>query len=91
MSTYIGSQDIMTSTANEEILQKHKESTWTYFCVYKFSFLNYQDCHIKINDDEDVIFLPAMAGFVVDRKDERLYKFTIIEPDIQYIYIGSFK
>lgn len=55
---YIGSPNIMTSSANEEIIQQHSDPEWTTFKVYKLSFMNYQDCHIKINGSS-AIFLKA--------------------------------
>lgn len=89
-SAYVGSSDKLTSTANQEIVQQHKPVGWTIpIKFYKFSFMNYQDCHVKINNS-DAIFLAANQGFEMNEVDAPVKTFTIVESGIEYSYIGAY-
>jgi len=91
MPAYFGSTNILTSTANQEIIQQHKPSGWTITIeAYKFEFKSLQDCHIKINDGAS-IFFEAGYEFIVDISDISVYKFVIVESGIQYKYFGTYR
>lgn len=86
---YLGCDDLKTSTANEEIIQRHRPSSHTFIKVYKFSFANDANCHIKINGG-DAIFLKAGQGFNMDENDAKISTFEIVEAGIPYTYIGAY-
>lgn len=89
-SAYVGSPNKLTSTANQEIVQQHKPSGWTMAMkFYKFSFMNYQDCHVRINGS-DPIFLAANQGFEMNEVDALIKTFEIIDSGIEYSYIGAY-
>lgn len=91
-SGYFGSNNLLTSTANQEIIQQNKPSGWgdSLFPTYKISFMNLQDCHIIINNSVAQIYLGANIGFETDSFDKEIYSFVIVESDISYFYIGAY-
>ena len=90
-SGYFGSTGLVTTTANMELIQQHKPSEWTTgFMAYKFNFMNYQDCHIKINGDTNQIFIPAQEGFSMNEVDRKIMTFIVVEANITINYVGAF-
>ena len=91
-SGYFGSPDTQISTELVEIIQQHKPSSWITpkLNVYKFSFMNSEDCHIKINESSSQIFLPAGSGFEMSEVDGELWSFVIVEAGVNYTYIGGY-
>ncbi|MEK4824651.1 hypothetical protein NSS71_08830 [Niallia sp. FSL W8-0951] len=88
-SGFMGAEDILTSTENIEIVPPTDE-TWinVKFSFYKFSFKNYQDCHIVINGSRQ--FREAGQGFTSNEVDPKIYSFKIEEPGIQYIWSAAY-
>lgn len=86
---YIGSSNLQTSTANQEIIPS-PPSHWTlgYNC-YKLSFFNSQDCTVKINN-LDPIYLQANQGFEMDKEDSPITSFVIIESGVGFNWIGAY-
>lgn len=86
---YIGSDKLeTTSTPNTEVIPE-PPSNWTNgYSLYKFAFLNNQDCTIKINGG-DPIFLRANQGFNMDRIDQPIKSFVVVEEGITYNWIGA--
>jgi len=91
-SGYFGSSSVQTSTELVEIIQQHKPSSWitSKLQVYKFSFMNNEDCHIEINESSSQIFLPAGTGFEMSEVDKELWSFVIVEAGVTYTYIGGY-
>jgi len=89
-SGYFGSNNLLTSTANQEIIQQNKPVNLTSFSSYKFSFMNSQDCHVLINGSTNQIYLPANKGFNSDDVDKEIYTFVIVEASISYYYLGAY-
>lgn len=85
----IGSPNLMKSKANEEIIQKHKHPSWSYFRLIKFSFTPLEDCHVRINKGEE-IFLPKTQILNIEVDDVDITTFEIVEPNISYTYLGSY-
>ena len=94
MAGILGSSALQTSQANEEVVPLPPVG-WvnvTYkFC--KFSFINDQDCHVKINGDTNQIYLRAGQGFEINRSDKKdflISSFIVVEAGITYNYVGQF-
>lgn len=84
-SGYEGSQQLETTTEEYFEVIPYKENRRPF---YKFSFLNDQDCTIKINNVE-TIFLRENQGFNSDYYDKPIHSFVISEKGIQYNWIGA--
>ncbi len=78
---FIGSSVLQTSTANEEIIPDKT-------ILYKFSFMNDQDCTVKINKGSP-IFLRSGQGFSMNEIDAFISSFVIVEPNITFNWIGG--
>lgn len=88
-SGYLGSPDLQTSTANQEIIPTPPVGWTTGYNIYKFSFVNDQACHVKVNGNSQ-IFLRAGQGFNMDQNDRLINSFVIVESGITLNWIGSF-
>lgn len=78
---FLGSDEIKTSVANEELVPQGK-----YF--YKFSFVNENDCTVIINNEEP-IFLKEGFGFSTNEVDPNISSFVIVESGIEFFWIGG--
>ncbi|MFI2856792.1 hypothetical protein ACH6EH_06600 [Paenibacillus sp. JSM ZJ436] len=86
---YVGSPNIFVSTANQELVTKHP--TWSYpYAFREFSFLNYADCHVKINGSSDPIFLKAEQGFSMSLGLIPVKSFIVVESGIECQFIGAY-
>ncbi|QJI52476.1 hypothetical protein [Psychrobacillus phage Perkons] len=87
---YMGSPAVLTSTANQEVIPL-APTHWSddRYTLYKFSFINYTDCTVKINNGEP-IFLKAEQGFECDRYDAEITSFIIVNTGIKYSWLGSY-
>ena len=83
LSGYTGSEQIITSTENQELVPNGVK-------FHKFAFINYQGCRVKINDS-NMIFLSAGQGFSADQNDPIIKSFVIVDKDIQFNWIGAFR
>jgi len=88
-SGYFGCSSTQTSTANVEIIQQHKPSSYTNFSAYKLSFMNNLACQIKINNG-DAIYLKANQGFSCDYYDFPISSFIIVTASVEYNYLGAY-
>ncbi len=88
-SGFMGAEDILTSTENTEIVPPTDE-TWinVKFSFYKFSFKNYQDCHIVVNGSRQ--FREAGQGFESTERDQKIYSFIIEEPGVDYLWSAGY-
>ena len=88
-SGFMGAEDILTSTANTQIVPPTNPS-WinVKFSFYKFSFKNYQDCHIIINGSRQ--FREAGQGFESSERDQRIFSFIIEEAGIDYLWSAGY-
>lgn len=87
---YLGTSEILTSSANEEILPK-TPSNWTdeRYSFYKFSFINYDNCQIKVNNGKP-IHLNAEQGFECERGDQKINSFIIVDGNVRFSWIGAY-
>lgn len=87
---YLGSSEILTSTANQDITPTAPEN-WSSnkYKFYKFSFINKQACKIKINGGYP-IHLEANQGFESAKEDKAIESFVIVDAGIQYSFIGAY-
>lgn len=88
-SGYLGSDSLKTSTANEEVIPSPPSSWTTGYKLYKFSFMNSDDCTVIINNKTKV-FLRANQGFTMNEADSPIYSFKIVEPGVNYNWIGAY-
>ncbi|PGZ96931.1 hypothetical protein COE51_16300 [Bacillus pseudomycoides] len=86
---YIGSPDLLTSTANQEVIPP-PPSNWTSgYRFYDFDFNNLQDCHVKINGSLP-IFIHAGNGISVGVSGAPISSLIIVESGIQFTWIASY-
>lgn len=83
LSGYDGSPDIQVSESNHQVLP-------TGYVFHKFAFFNYEDCHVLINGSNP-IYLSAGQGFSSDESDVQLKNFIIVDSDIRFNWIGSYR
>lgn len=88
-SGYNGSPALeITTTENQEIIPSSPPEWTVGYKFYKFSFMNDQDCTVRINGDEP-IFLRAYQGFNCNQHDEGISSFVIVESGINFNWIGA--
>ncbi len=87
-SNYIGSSDPTTSTSNQEVIPTKPENWSRGYNLYRFSFQNDQDCHVKINGG-DQIYLRANQGFNSSEVDAPINSFVVVESGIVYNWLGG--
>lgn len=80
---FCGAPSLQTSVLGKEIVPAGKR-------FYKFSFINDQDCTIKINGG-DPIFLRAAQGFDSGKVDVLIRSFVIVEASVTYNFIGAYQ
>lgn len=85
-SGYIGSSELQTSIANQEIIPT-RENGRPYNC-YKFAFMNDQACTILINKSITPILLRSGQGFSISEIDSPIHSFKIVESGITFNFIG---
>lgn len=78
-SDFIGSSEVKSSVANEEILPQ---------ACYKLSIIPESDCSASINYSEP-IFLKGGIGFSTNQIDAKINSFKILEDGIPYFWIGG--
>ena len=86
---YDGSSDLKTSTANMQLIPVSPVEWTVGYRYYKFSFMNNHNCHIKINNDENVIYLRANQGFEINEVDAPIHSFVIVESGIEFNWVGE--
>lgn len=86
-SGYIGSSNLQTSVANEEIIPSPPQGQYRYNC-YTFSFMNDQACSVVINNSSS-IYLRANQGFNMDENDAPIISFKIVENGITFNWIAA--
>ena len=88
-SGFIGTDSIKVSTTHQQIIPP-APSHWTMgYSLYKLTFMNYQDCRIKINNGNP-IFLQANQGFKTSEVDAVIDSFIIVESGIEYQFIAGY-
>ncbi len=88
-SGYIGTSNVEISIAGKDIVPDTPEGWTTKYSFYRFSFINKQPCHIKINGGDE-IFLDSNQGFDSGIYDAPIESFVIVEDDIEYQFIGAY-
>lgn len=86
---YMGSESILTSVANEEIIPE-TPSNWTSerYYYYRFDFMNLSDCTIIINNGGK-IFLPAGCGYSINENTPVIRSFKIVESGVSFHWSGA--
>ncbi|GLO66149.1 hypothetical protein [Oceanobacillus kimchii] len=80
---FIGSPSLLLSEENQQVVPEK-----TVF--YKFSFLNDEDVHVKINNSHP-IFIRAGQGFSMNEVDAYINSFVIVDAGISFNWIGGTK
>jgi hypothetical protein len=87
---YKGTDKLETSVGNVHEVIPAKKVDWTMGYRFKiFSFINKQDCLVSVNGS-DPIFLEALQGFDIDEKFPAIESFIILQPNIQYQFLGIY-
>jgi hypothetical protein len=89
-SGYIGTDTLKTSVAQQELIPSPPANWNTKYSLYKFTFMNDQDCSVLINGNLSAIFLRAGQGFDTDDSDAPIYSFKIVETGITYNFVGAY-
>lgn len=77
-----------TSTANQELVVG-LSGNWTKAPeYYKFSFINDQDCTIKVNGN--TIPLRAGQGFESTTEDVNIESFILVTASVTYNFVGAY-
>jgi hypothetical protein len=88
-SGYLGSDQLETSVANQEILP-NPPSDWTDgYRLVKFSFVNNQDVTVVVNGVE-TIFIPAGQGFNTDKEDPPITSFKLLTSGVQFTWAAVY-
>ncbi|WP_182004768.1 hypothetical protein [Priestia aryabhattai] len=87
---WLGSSAITSSIANMELVPP-SPSNWMNMKLgfYKFELRNLQACTVKINGGSP-IYLDVEQGFISNSEDAMIYSFVIVEPNIQYQWLGAY-
>lgn len=87
---YYGSDNILLSQKNVDIIQPHKPLDWTVpLMVRKFTFMPIgQNCYVSINDGSPIVML-ADIPWSIDYNDQPIEKFKILEDNVPYVYYFS--
>lgn len=80
-ASYYGSSTLEKSTGSQELVPRG-------VVFYKFSFKPFQDCTVRINDSEPILIL-SETGFSMDEVDAYIHSFVVVEPDIEFTWIGG--
>jgi hypothetical protein len=88
-SGYLGSSQIETSVANQEIVPSPPVNWTLSFALYKFSFVNRESCHVVINNGNS-IFLDANQGFDMAEIDVPIRSFKVVEAGINFNWLGAY-
>lgn len=87
---FLGAETILTSTENHEVVPETPSNwTWDKYSFYKFSFINYDPCTIKINGGEP-IYLKELQGFESSERDVKINSFVIVESGIEFSWLGAY-
>lgn len=87
-SKFLGSTDLQTSSANQEIIPQEVPEGWTIkYKLKAFSFHNVQAAKVKINGS-DPIYLGAGKGFNSNINSPEIYSFVIITEGIDFHWVG---
>lgn len=86
---FIGSEQVETSVANQEILP-NPPSNWTVpYALTQFSFQNDQECTLIING-KDKVFLREGQGFTTGFQKAKIQSVKILEDGIAYNWVGAY-
>jgi hypothetical protein len=76
-----------TSTANQELIVNL--SGWTKAPeYYRFSFINDQDCTVKVNGN--TIPLRAGQGFESGKDDASIKSFILVTANVSFSFVGAY-
>lgn len=84
---YAGSNDLVTSTAEQELVPANVGAADRAF--YAFSFYNEDECTVKINGG-DAIFLGEGQGFNTTEVDAPINSFVVVEAGVKFNWIGGY-
>ena len=89
-SGFIGTDTIKKTTMPNQDIVPTPPSHWTTkYSLYRLSFMNYQDCRIRINGGEP-IFIQTHQGFDTSEVDQLITSFVIVEEGIDYRFVAGY-
>lgn len=86
---YLGSNNLLTSVANQEVIPSTPLDWTNGYHLYKFSFKNDQACQVIINN-ETTLYLRANEGFNIELGDKEIFSFKIVQADITFNWHGAY-
>lgn len=86
---YIGTSQLMTSTSNLELVPSPSASWNVGYKLYRFSFLNDQDCTVIVNG-VTTLFIRASQGFEINEPDAPITSFVIVTAGINYNFVAGY-
>lgn len=86
---FIGSESIKISKQNEEVISKVILNEFHKSSLYKFNFINYDSCTVKVNNQFE-FYLSEGQGFHITEIDVPITNFVINEENVRYHWIGAF-
>ena len=85
MAKFVGTEEVKISTGMDELMPI--PTGWSLGYVFKrISFRNKQSCTILV--DGVPLYLGYMEGFQTEYSDPNIKSFIIVEPNIEYHFIG---
>lgn len=86
---YLGTSQLMTSTSNLELVPSPSASWNVGYKLYRFSFLNDQDCTVIVNG-VTTLFIRASQGFEINEPDAPITSFVIVTAGITYNFVAGY-
>lgn len=87
---YLGTSQLMVSTANLELVPSTTPTGWNMgYKLYRFSFLNDQDCTVIVNG-VTTLFIRASQGFEINEPDAPITSFVIVTAGINYNFVAGY-
>jgi len=80
---YSGSSDVLTSTANQQLVVGGK-------LYSEFYFYNTQACHVKVNGS-GAIYLMAGQNFEIDETNPMINSFIIVDSGVSLSWVGIYE
>lgn len=95
-SGYIGSENLQTSTAMQEIVPNSTHKGLRLNSLYSFAFINTESCHVIINGKKGIgeggvtIYLAEGQGFSTVLGDAPIDSFIVVESGVHFNWVGAY-
>ncbi len=95
-SGYIGSENLQTSIAMQEVMPNLTHDGLRLNSLYSFAFVNTESCHVIINGKKGTgeggvtIYLAEAQGFSTVLGDSPIHSFIVVESGIHFNWLGAY-